>query len=370
MSTNYESLSGSRVVFIYIGERLPRYGISALNLANKYSGLPVTLIADSQVSKQLRGVKLDFVAIDSFYSNALFEESSSVISSNPFFRNGFWLRTLERFFVLEQYVQFRGLNSFFHAELDQLLFRVDLLIRNLDQLQVKGIFLPFHSKQSAIASIVYCNYVPSLTSFINYVERSAKRNAQFSNEMEIMATWAKENNDKVFALPTLASTLLDNNEIFPKNLSSVNYIACDGMADAAQIGQWIAGVDVRNLTLQQKPYTKFVDQPKAGLLNESLLQDLRLDFDAELGILSFQHKKSLQSKFYNLHIHSKIHKLLDGGNWRMKLLFKISNSASPRVLPGQLLKRNLFWFSRRFALSRRLQAFFRLLKIRSIHNRY
>jgi hypothetical protein len=47
-----------------------------------------------------------------------------------------------------------------------------------------------------------------------------------------------------------------------------------GLVDAAQLGQWIAGIDPRNISPRQIPRTKFVDAPAMHLLSRETIENI------------------------------------------------------------------------------------------------
>ena len=161
-------MSNSREVhFVYLGPNLPRYGLASIELAARYSGINVHLIGNAQMARSLRHSPARFTAVEDFYNQAEFRKASENVTSPNSFRQGFWLKTLERFFVLSQYMSTENLDSIFHAELDQLLFRVDFLLPKLDETGQRGLFLPFHTAEKAMASVLYCNSPGALRSLLD-----------------------------------------------------------------------------------------------------------------------------------------------------------------------------------------------------------
>ena len=122
--------SGNKLIFIYLGKKIPEYARASILLAQKFSGLEVVLLADSNPR-----LDLEVLQPNSFYDATDFEKLAKSRSIPNNFRQGFWLKTLERFFVLEQYMKFSNSEKVFHAELDQVLFRNDILISNLEKVK-------------------------------------------------------------------------------------------------------------------------------------------------------------------------------------------------------------------------------------------
>ncbi len=315
------------VHFVYLGKSLPRYARASLELASRNSGLQVHLLANAQAGADVARHCAHFTAVEDFYNVAEFAEAEKRVTFNHTFRDGLFLRSLERFFVLDQYMHSNKLETIFHAELDQLLFRVDELVGALDAVTERGAFLPFHNKFSAVASVFYCNHKDVLRSFLNY----SRTGEAFPNEMVILARWALENRDHVFSLPTLASM---TNPIPGDAIKVISESRLNGIVDAAQLGQWVGGIDPRNVPILSKPKNHFVDEPSEMLLSGEQLMHMKLELIKSEGRLVCNLRDQFQVNLYNLHIHSKIHESLLRSTIALDRLFLLSNQTDPVALPG------------------------------------
>jgi len=317
------------VHFVFLGRSLPGYGLSSLEMAIRYSGLKVHLIGNARMERHLKKIDARFTAVEDFYNHTEFNDAANRVNSPNSFRKGFWLKTLERFFVLAQYVELDQTDSIFHAELDQLLFRIDRLILQLDASNRHGLFLPFHTSDNAVASVLYSNSQSALRSLLDF----ASTTSSFPNEMALIASWAKLNPEKVLPLPTIASVLSVNN-ISKSNLLTLDDTEVGGVVDAAQLGQWVAGIDPRNVPILELPRTKFVQEPDESLLSREQLSRLRFNLDAQNGVLSVKYDENSEVKLFNLHIHSKIHKYLHRHDSSLEFLFSQANNSESVSLPG------------------------------------
>jgi hypothetical protein len=307
-----------KLYFVFLGKSLPHYAVSSIELAQKYSGMEVHLLGNRTQKKQIEKLGIEFTGVEDFYDPSEFAETAKNLSLSSDYRNGFWLKTLERFFVLEQFMSFKKIHKIFHAELDQLLFRTDLLVLNIEKTGKKGVFYPFHTKQRAVASVFFCNDQNALRNMLEF----ARSSSSFENEMELLANWARENPKYAIRLPTMASFKENSDEQIADHLNSS--VQIDGVVDAAQLGQWITGIDPRNVPLNEKPKTHFVDRPNSEILTELELSNLVFSFDSSSGILSVSKIESENIPIFNLHVHSKIHKWLNRRD--VSRLLKLANS--------------------------------------------
>ena len=115
-------IKAEKIVFIYLGDSFPKYAESSLQLALQHSGMNVHIIGNKVLEKSafMNGVR--FSSVEEFYNPKIFRDIAKKATLPHEFRNGFWLKTLERFFVMYQYMESQNVSKIFHAELDQLLF--------------------------------------------------------------------------------------------------------------------------------------------------------------------------------------------------------------------------------------------------------
>ena len=307
--------------FVYIGNKFPSYINSALDLASRFSGLEVHLISNEQNRVKVLNESVKFFSLEDFYDPDEFRSVSRFITLPSSFRNGFWHKSLERLFVLEQFSTAAGLKSVFHAELDQLLFGTNLLAEKLQGLPGRGIYVPFHTKSAAVASIMYWNDTDSLRSLLDY----AGNGNMFPHEMSLIANWARENPSKVFGLPTLSTYLNADKvkETFPYRMIDKEEIG--GIVDAAQIGQWVAGVDPRNIPFSEIPVNKYVDKQMETLLSRQQLDSLIFKIDCTGHSIIIQPELQDDIRIYNLHLHSKIHSWINKSDRNLHKIFWLVN---------------------------------------------
>lgn len=322
--------SHEEVLFVYLGDSLPRYARASLELASEFSGLGVHLIGSAKFEPFAHRAKARFTAIEDFYDPSEAAGAFHRLEFSHSFRAGFWLRALERLFVLEQYMAREGLDSAFHAELDQLLFRTDILVSRLRTLPERGLFLPFHHSSAAVASVLYCNS----RSVLRELLQAAGDGDKFPNEMALIAGWAESTPNRVHALPTLASLIISGSPMLPSGVQPVSATALGGVVDAAQLGQWVAGIDPRNVPIGERPRTKFADAPSPALLSRTQLAHLQFSFSRAQGTLMCRYAESNTVQLFNLHIHAKIHRSLTRSADALERLFQDANSPSAATLPG------------------------------------
>lgn len=320
------------LTFVYLGNQIPAYGAASLSLAAETSGLEVRLIGNAVAyEKKISGVS-EFIAVEDFYDDQSFQSASRNLHQPAGFREGFWFKALERFFVLEQFFTKSSESLLVHAELDQLVFRADFLAKNFRDITQTGLFVPFHTADLALGSIVIINDKSELGKLAEY----ANEQPGFSNEMALIAKWAKSRKASVFGLPTLG--LLDGNVDIVRHVPRLHKSDIGGVVDAAQLGQWIGGIDPRNVRLPSLARNKFVDPPQPGLLTDRDLSEMSFRFDQESRLIVTSGAGE-DAVLFNLHLHSKMHDWLRRYDPQFSTLFSQANSSrSVVILPSLILQ--------------------------------
>jgi len=181
------------LVFVYTGNPLPDFLVDNLiGTANRYPG-PVIALTDRP--RAIDNVEVQ--DISRWYSPERFHQFVDASPLDPYFRGGFWLRAAERFFVLEQYMDYTGLEKIFHVEADVMVLDLNDYAAFLDN-HGDGIFAPMEAKQRAYASLMYVNSLPALRALCDFtIER-----ADLGNEMTILGHFLTDHPDMGHCLPS------------------------------------------------------------------------------------------------------------------------------------------------------------------------
>jgi hypothetical protein len=320
------------IVFVYLGGKVPKYVDASLALAKKYSGLDVTFIAQDSLSSRFGELNINFVSLENFYDPLTFENAKKNVTLDHQFRSGFWLKTLERLFVLKQFMIYESRDSIFHAELDQVFFGADELLDNLITTGLRGIFYPLHNTEKAVASVFYSNDIDALDSILEL----SCNGPSFANEMELLITWSKKFPNKFIALPTLKDILLEREKVTNKNkFKTVDHKSLGGIVDASELGLWVAGRDPKNLALSEKPATKFTYPSSSASLSTNSLKNLRFELSSMGDELTITYPdNSIHIRVFNLHIQAKIHGWLIKNQSHLFLMFLKANSPDKFRFPG------------------------------------
>lgn len=325
-STNYLT-DYPPLIFVYLG-KIPKYCRANLRIASQQFSGEIILLTDDPEITEIPGVRVEHVK--DWYEPGEFQRLEEASPLDSGFRSGFWLRAIERFFVLSAYARRTGIARFFHCELDVLVIDLEGVPDFLD-IHGSGIFAPMPSAHQVIASFVYVNDRNSLSAFCDY----AIEHSFLGNEMAILASFFQQHSDKAHSLPTEASL------VNAKGFSPSVVEQSGGIFDAANLGHWYFGQDPSNTVglvwnhWREKARERVVEKIRS---RTSIC-------DRGLEIRGFD---SPWLPVRVLHVHSKAFNVI---KWRLSFAFFVwvSNFAfrAPVVVPA----RSLAYFSLKAILS-------------------
>lgn len=284
-----EDDSQTPLVYVFLGSPLPKYAFHSLRIARQQFRGPIVLLTDQSSAQVPRGISC--MAIEGFYSNEKFTQFQRESPLDPLFRRGFWLKAVERFFVLEQYAEARGFRPFFHAELDVMILDLTGVAAACNQTG-GGLFAPVENRRRAIASLIYFNTADSIASLVRFIQD----HPEIGNEMKILGHYMSENQGRAFALRGDRS--FDSR--WPYGLSYVQ--SEHPLIDSSGFGQWILGQDPRNILGSAWNLHK-------GAMNFPI-EKLRFWSDFRGRTLNVSGAVEAPQTVGTLHIHSKVFRRL------------------------------------------------------------
>ena len=202
------------------------------------------------------------------------------------FRNGFWTETSSRFFYLYNYIRHNNLENVIHIENDIMVYEdLDNLSKNFKD----NMSIIMDSNNRCIPSLIFIKNSTVLDFFI--------KSYNYGNESDMYTLGKFFNNNRhsnlVNNLPIINDIQFYNN----------NFEQFKGIFDAAAIGQYLGGVDPRNISGNTQ-----------GFVNETCeIKYNNYSFKWRLNSNNLFYPVLINNnqgvKIFNLHIHSKNLKL-------------------------------------------------------------
>ena len=143
------------------------------------------------------------------------------------FRNGFWNNASKRLFLVYEYIRVNRMKNILHLENDVLLYsKMNFTLDN-------KIYLTMDAENRCIPGILY---IPNSDLMKNLIEKYDFN----KNDMINMSNFYHNNRDKVNTFPII-------NDSIEKCIYNEKFEEFSSIFDAAAIGQYLGGVDPRNI---------------------------------------------------------------------------------------------------------------------------
>jgi len=225
----------------------------------------------SKFSKYTTITLIDANSLDTTY----FNKNSKL---NTAFRRGFWSNCTKRFFLIYELMRNRGLKNVIHLENDVLLYT------KMDYKLDEKIYLTMDSPNRCIPGIIY---IPNSDLMKNLIDNFNL----VKNDMENLADFYNKNKTLVKTFPIMDPSI-------KKCVYNENFSEFKSIFDGAAIGQYLGGVDPRNI---QGDSTGFINETCVIKYNQYKFKWV------QQGKHSFPHIEinGQLIPINNLHIHSK-----------------------------------------------------------------
>jgi hypothetical protein len=323
---NSNTVGQMNLVYIHIGSELPDYiydSIYQTLLIDDYKTKIYVILDDNVVEIFNKTVsKFNhslYTKDDVYYENVLnvipislldtrmnisFDNYKKMIterfSNLSGFRGGFWISTTARFYYISILMEMFSLENVFHIENDIMLYEStrDLykyMCKYFEKQIISKICMVQDSVKRVVPSILFFPNNKCIDNLTQYITVELSTAPNFINDMDILGSYE----DKL-QLPFMPEQLGNTEDRI--------------IFDGAAIGQYLGGVDYKNLNDARNPLTK-LDNPSRGFVNEtSLMKPDNYKFcnveDVELDHLNITVKvpvllSNTANSIANLHIHSK-----------------------------------------------------------------
>ena len=310
------------LIFVY-GGKFPQYGNESIIFNSKHSKKNIILLCNkNQINfKVTNNIKLfDYYEFND--DRLFFLRKIKKINK---FRSSLWILSIERYFVLLKFVKKLKINNFFHGELDNVFFNLSYLDNKLNKIGRK-FFFPIDNEKG-FGSIIYINSTKVLDEFCEYALRQLEK--KFYNDMELLFMFAKKFPQHTKFLPTEKTFFLK------KKKNTLDYKFTKGIFDAARIGQYLFGVDPRNI--KGKLFNKIIIDDKKIIKKKQkkYYDNCKFYFDNQKFYFKFY---KIKVNVFNLHIHSKLIKEIFTKKNYKNILNNINNNKSTQLTSSKFDK--------------------------------
>jgi len=304
------------LVFVHLGSELPAWLGDAVRQVRLFNRCRVIVAAEASALAQSAlpvDLGIERSPLEDMTMSESYRAFREISPLDRDFRDGFWTRTTERFFVLESLMAQLSLSHMVHLENDVMLYcDLEPLTPKLASLY-PGIAAPFDNDQRCVPD--FC-YVPDLASiarlnaflvaqFQHIRSHGLNADAAVLNDMTLLGQYRAHGPFAIDHLPIVppdyprALSSSAGHVVSDPSCYSRHFAALRMIFDAAALGQYLGGVDVR-----------IVADAADGFVNESCVFDarelkIRLSADGEGRRIPIVQTPSGMWPVANLHIHSK-----------------------------------------------------------------
>jgi hypothetical protein len=292
------------IVYAFVG-KLPSYIVESIHQARLFSTNKITLICDDLQSPYLDKLSKFNVTIvpyqtvidTNFITEVNIHIKSFCIVEKLGDRRELFIRSFERFFLLQKYMELSGSTNILFLELDMLIYAKPEEM--LPILQEKEASFVYTLKDHTCAAFCYVKSVSILkdinTYFLEFIQNEGEKT--FMSEMIALSYWLrkKENYDRVWLLPSLWKDESVSSDIW------INYEKFNGcLYDSMGIGVLVDGPDtVHRAEWEQKNRVWWMTEAKYSnyTYTWSIVNGLRTLF--------LINQDSTQHKVNCIHVHNK-----------------------------------------------------------------
>ena len=231
--------------------------------------------------------KIQLISCESLYDRYQYETKTQMDKN---FRNGFWSLTSSRFFYIYAFMETTQMTNVIHLENDVLVYYNCNIL--LDKLEKTKMYIPFDAYNRTIASIIY---IPNHIVFGNILDKYDFHKNDMANFVSIKHQLPHLINHFPICIPNVQFS--QEQHYVCKNFEFFDYIF-----DAAAIGQYIGGVDPRNI---HGDSTGFINETCVIKYNNYNIKWVEQEMNNEKIKRPFILIDGNTIPIFNLHIHSK-----------------------------------------------------------------
>lgn len=312
-------LASINIAFVHKGPKLPSYIHYALIQARCFNKkATIYLICDKEAIDAYQNVSLfllhdiQIILTDNLSISSLHKDIRKYYQASPDFRNGYWLKTVERFYYLEELMKKFDIKELFHFENDVLIyFEIESLIK-IFRKHCHGIASVMKDDAHCAPGIVYISNVAKLSHYLDFLTKRAKhRSYELSIDMRAPVDYMKQFGNEYFnPLPVIMPKyvqqygLKDQRGNVAKDSSwyDKNFELFNSVFDAAPLGIYFGGIDHRDRTSPTHGGPGYVFP--GSMFDPSLFKYAWIvdGSNRKIPYLMYNQKKY---RINNLHLHSK-----------------------------------------------------------------
>jgi hypothetical protein len=267
-------------VILVMLNNLQEYIFDNIQQLKNHNNNDITVITDKKFNSLFENIAINIINIEDIIPNYI--NIASKISTT--YRGGFWLLASYRFLAIYEYMKQYNISNIIHLENDVLIYK------NIDTINfhnINKLLLTMDSENRCIPGLMFIPNNEILKKCLDIFNPNL-------NDMQNFSNCYYNLNEYIDTLPIF----IDNNENTITKMITTNFKYYNCIFDAAAIGQYLGGVDPRNIPGDSK-----------GFVNETCV----IDYSKYNFIWKNENDKKIpyivintnEYPIINLHIHCK-----------------------------------------------------------------
>jgi len=288
-----------KLLIVYLGKKVPGYVYE--NLEYIISTFPSyqTVFLSDRVENLERARKIGAEIFLVTNPELTWSINRSSLSHDPEFRDGFWYRTLARFYSISEYMKINPEIPILQIEADVLILPT-IPLEKISKIS-KSLAFPLASRSHGVASTLFVRDYESVMHFVRFAESVTAANPG-STDTTILAEYLEHFPNRTLVLPSApknADVFHQTSSVLEIELLSRHHEIFEGIFDASTWGQYLTG---------EHEINSWGIRPYFHIQRHHPINPDVFSFDFSKGVLTVRHEGTLTS-IYSLHIHSKDPKL-------------------------------------------------------------
>jgi len=305
-----------RIVYISLGKKMAHYLTTAVVQARLFnSNTDIFIVASKEAimsnsaadKQRLSSANIRLVTTEELPVSVLHARFRKESALDRRFRGGFWFFAMERFFYLESLMTFYNMANVFHLEGDNMLYaNVTEFLPKLIALE-HGLASTFDTDDRVVPGFVYIRSTQALSKLLEHIANTSDTGL---NDMDTLAAYKNKANGSLGLLPVVPCSYVEHVPLINSyNVTAKNkYSFCDKswgfIFDAAALGQYLGGVNPKNLAKHAAPWSSIGYASPSSFYDPALF-DFEWRVDSEGRLVPFLIFHGEEFRIVNLHIHCK-----------------------------------------------------------------
>lgn len=231
---DYWKVNELKMVLVHYGRDFPDYIHDCVRQIKRFNP-DMTVHILTEKPQNVEGARVvTFDTVPKTDTHIRFNDASRLDRD---YRGGFWHAAAERFLAISDYMKYTNMKHVFHIEYDNLVYMDLSRLFPVFQKHYRHVGIPTDCPGRVIPSFMYFRDYESIEHMTEYMTANV---SEFQNEMVLLRSYMNSFPDRLKALPIARPPYAP-----PEYTNHWDEFQC--VFDAAALGQYVGGVDPRNI---------------------------------------------------------------------------------------------------------------------------